>query len=50
MAKFEIEFDASSLVKAFNKGIETAFLIIHDEFPELDQQLNLNNIDSEDNN
>lgn len=43
MAKLEIEFDASLIVDAFNKGVELGFLLAA-ETPELDKELNLNNI------
>ena len=48
MAKLEIIIDASLIIKAYRQGLEDAFIILNDEFPELDEQLNLNNIDSED--
>jgi hypothetical protein len=46
MAKFEIEIDASLLVKMYKKGLEDAFILLKEDFPELDQQMNLNNIES----
>lgn len=46
MAKIELIIDASLLIKAYNQGLEDAFIILKEDFPELDQQLNLNNIDS----
>ena len=46
MAKLELIIDASLLVKAYKQGLEDAFILLKDEFPELDEQLNINQIDS----
>ena len=44
--KLEIAIDASLIVKAYNKGLEDAFILLKEDYPELEQHLNLNNIDS----
>lgn len=43
MPRLEITIDATEFIKAFNLGVEAGF-ILATETPELDQQLNLNNI------
>ena len=45
MGKLEIIIDASLIVKAYRKGLEDAFIILKEDFPELQQELNLNNIE-----
>lgn len=47
MPKLEIIIDASVIVKAYRQGLEDAFLILKEEYPELDEQLNINKIDGE---
>jgi len=44
MAKTEIEFDATLLVKAFDAGLEAGFILAA-ETSELNSELNKNNID-----
>lgn len=46
MAKLEFNIDASLILKAYKQGVEDAFIIMTDKFPELEIELNLNNIDS----
>lgn len=46
MAKLEIIIDASLIVKAYRQGLEDAFILIKDKFPELEQELNINRIQS----
>ena len=45
MAKLEIEIDVSLIVKAYQKGFDDAFIILS-EFKELENQLDINKIDS----
>jgi len=45
MAELTITIDATEIVKAINKGIEIGFILAN-ETPELDEQLNINNIDA----
>jgi len=44
MAKIELELDATELIKAFNAGVELGFILANDT-PELESELNKNNID-----
>ena len=46
MAELTVTIDATELVKAIQKGIEIGFMLAN-ETPELDEQLNINNIDAE---
>lgn len=48
MAKLEIIIDASIILKAYKQGLEDAFVILKEDFPELDEQLNINKIGKED--
>ena len=44
MAELSITIDASEFIKAFNMGVEVGFMIAN-ETPELETELNINNID-----
>lgn len=46
MAELTVTIDASEIIKAVNTGIEIGFMLAN-ETPELDQQLNINQIDAE---
>lgn len=46
MSELIVTIDASELVKAFQLGLEAGFILAN-ETPELDQQLNINQIDAE---
>lgn len=46
MAELKITLDATEFIKAFNLGVEAGFMLAN-ETPELDEQLNINNIDAE---
>lgn len=48
MPELNITLDASLIVKAYNKGIEDAFMLIADsygEFDKLESELNITKID-----
>jgi len=47
MAELTITIDATEVVKAFQLGLETGFMLAN-ETPELDEQLNINKIDTYD--
>lgn len=44
MAKLEIIIDASLIIKAYRQGLEDAFILIKEEFPALEKELNINRI------
>lgn len=46
MSELTVTIDASELIKAFQLGLETGFILAN-ETPELDEQLNINKIDAE---
>lgn len=46
MAELTVTIDASEIIKAINTGIEIGFMLAN-ETPELDEQLNINQIDAE---
>lgn len=46
MSEINLTIDASEIIKAINTGIEIGFMLAN-ETPELDQQLNINQIDAE---
>lgn len=46
MAELTVTIDASEIIKAMNTGIEIGFMLAN-ETPELDEQLNINQIDAE---
>lgn len=46
MSELTVTIDATEFIKAFNLGVEVGF-ILASETPELDEQLNINQIDAE---
>lgn len=46
MAELTVTLDATEFIKAFNLGIEAGFMLAN-ETPELDEQLNINNIQND---
>lgn len=46
MSELTLTIDASELIKAMNIGIEIGFMLAK-ETPELEEQLNINQIDAE---